>query len=110
MIDVTNVDLKEFIKEAYNLSKPVGLGFLHFQPGDLEDADVEKILNKQSVNKDGECLSMDYINGRSCKMHIFNKDGHLFIHDNWYDHTENQLKELLQKFGLQEAVKEEVEA
>ena len=34
-IDVTGIDLIQFIKEVYKLSVPAGLGYLHFRDGKM---------------------------------------------------------------------------
>jgi hypothetical protein len=37
MIDISGIDLVKFAQAVYELSKPQGLGFLHFSPGPLEE-------------------------------------------------------------------------
>jgi hypothetical protein len=32
-IDITGVDMVEFVKKVYELSLPQGMGFLHYQEG-----------------------------------------------------------------------------
>jgi hypothetical protein len=98
MIDITNVDLRQFVKEVYNLSAPQGLGFLHFTPTPLSEEDVDKILaNKE----DRVVLDMDYVKGRACKMVVWKShDGGMEIKNGWYDHTDTQLVKLLQTCGL----------
>jgi hypothetical protein len=96
MIKLTNVNTVELVKKAYELSRPQGLGFLHFIEGDtLTDEEA-----KQFIMEDGT-VNMDYVKGRACKFHTFIKNGEFFINDNWYDHTDTQLKELLKTIGIQ---------
>lgn len=98
MIDITSVDLKKFVKEVYALSSPAGLGFLHFKPGELSDEAAQAIIDRGD-----ECIaaSMDYVNGRQCKMTVFRKpDGKLEIGDNWFDHSTGQLTDLLERCGI----------
>jgi len=96
-IEITGVDLKEFAKAVYDLSRPQGLGMLHFTPTPLSDDEAASLV-KPSGN--GIRLSMDYVRGRSCKMHVREKDGKLFISNPWYDHTNGDLISLLQKFDI----------
>lgn len=99
MIDVTGIDLKKFVQEVYALSVPVGLGVLHARPGGLSDADAQEIIDRES--DDGHiAASMDYVHGRQCKMTVFRKNGRLEIPQQWFDHTPQQLGELLKRCGV----------
>lgn len=99
-VEVTNVDMVEFVQKVYELSVPQGLGALHFQMGGL-DEEIAKEIVEQSKDSFGKCvLSMDYVGGRACKMNVFKEDGKLFIRAPWYDHTEGQLKSLLEHFNI----------
>ncbi len=98
MIDITGVDLKKFVSKVYELSSPQGFGFRQPYLAELSDKDVEEILNfkgLRTVRSD-----MDYINGRACKMTVWEKEGKLEIEDSWYDHTNQQLEALLDSFGI----------
>jgi len=98
-IDITGVNLIELAKKVYELSLPQGLGFLHFQEGGLSNMEAENIveLYKDDFNL---ALGMDYINGRACKFNVWKKDGKLYINNSWYDHTDNQLQQLLAHFNI----------
>jgi len=99
MIDITGVDLKDFVKAVYALSVPVGMGFLHATPRPLSDEDAQAIVN--SERPDGRVvLHMDYVHGRQCKMVVFREDGRHYIRDDWYDHTPAQLEKLLEVVGV----------
>lgn len=102
-IDITGVDLRKFVQEVYDMSIPVGLGFLHARPGGLSDADADAIINREEPN--GRiAVSMDYVHGRQCKMTVFRSDdGRLTIDNNWFDHTEPQFDELLKRCGINHA-------
>ena len=97
MIEITGCDLSIFIKKVYELSAPQGLGFLHAKNGPLEDSEVESILMDGC---DRIAVEMDYVKGRSCKMVVFKKDDRIFIRDAWYDHSDNQLSELISSIGI----------
>jgi len=94
-VEITDVDLVEFVKKVYELSNPQGLGALHFQMGYLSDEDAKKIVE---YGKGG--VHMDYVHGRACKMNVFKEDDKLFIGTPWHDHTEGQLKSLLEHFNI----------
>lgn len=102
MIDITGVDLRKFVKEVYDLSKPQGLGFLHFKDEPLTDAEVDEIISGEgSFIRSSVALGMDYINGRSCKMTVRKAEGgRLEINDRWYDHSDAALSELLKRVGV----------
>ena len=94
MIDVTGVDMVKLVKKVYDLSRPQGLGMMHFEPGGLSDAEVKSLI------RDDGTVDMDYIRGRACKFHVWIKDDRFVISDNWYDHTDAQHAELLQHVGF----------
>lgn len=97
MIDVTNVDMVKMIKKVYDLSIPVGMGYLHFTPEPLTDEEAESLINK---NDDRIIVNMDYIKGRACKFHIRKEGDKLVTSDDWYDHTNEQYEELLAHVGI----------
>lgn len=99
MIKITGLDLTKFVQKVYELSKPQGLGILHFQEGGLSEEDAKAIINREG-KADRIAVSMDYVQGRACKMTVFREDGDLFIRPNWYDHSRSQLEELLGDFGI----------
>ena len=67
MIEVTGVDLSLFIRTVYALSRPKGMGFLHFQEGDIDQATLDALLNN---NYPHIALAMDYVHGRACKLDL----------------------------------------
>lgn len=100
MIEITGVDLKQFVKDVYDLSKPQGLGFKHFTPKPLSDEEAESIVIRSSERFP---VDVDYVRGRACKMTVFRDKENperLYIHDKWYDHSESALQELLSRHGI----------
>jgi uncharacterized protein with PIN domain len=99
MIDITGVDLIQFVKKTYELSKPLGLGVLHYNPSSLSDEEAKEII---AVFKNDKriVVSMDYIKGRSCKMHVYRKGDKWMIQSPWYGHTEEQFHQLLSEFNI----------
>ena len=101
MIELKDVNIRDFVKEVYILSSPSGLGFLHSKEGGLTDEEVDKILHGGDTSR--IVANMDYVNGRSCKMGIFRdvESGKIYIRDSWYDHSREELEKLLEKFGIE---------
>ena len=104
VIDVSDADIIKLILKAYELSGPAGYGFLHYTPEPLSDDMINHIL-KSSEEVFQRVVEMDYVKGRSIKMHVyestvddeFSRDGveKYIWSTNWYDHTSEQLEELL---------------
>jgi len=94
MIDVTDVNMVKFVQKVYELSQPQGMGMLHYQSGGLTSAEATELINADGT------VNLDYVKGRACKMYTRKKEGRLVIDDKWYDHTNEQLAELLEHVGL----------
>ena len=99
------------VRAAYRLSVPVGLGHLHFRPGELPDESLKKIL--ETIDLPGSIyrsvIHMDYIHGRCCKFHIFansEEDRSYYIRPDWLDHTEEDLVQLLTEVGISDPAAE----
>lgn len=98
-INVTGCSLETLVRQAYNLSGPQGLGFLHYKDGSLADETVASIIERGKGDK--TCaVGMDYVNGRSCKFYVYRGDGGLWVKNNWYDHSTRDLEELLKSVGV----------
>ena len=100
MIDVTGADLRVLVKSAYRRSVPVGMGYLHFRPGELSDADTDTILNNPPRGNPELVLSMDYVHGRGVKMHVVKRGEQMLIEDEWFDHSPSDLEGLLEDIGV----------
>ena len=98
-IDVTGVDLIKLVQEAYNLSAPQGLGFLHFTADPIFDKEAQLLIDA-TANDLGIAFSLDYVKGRACKLTVFKKDSKLWIINSWYDHTDAMLELLLERVGI----------
>lgn len=96
MIDITKADLSEVAKAAYDLSSPVGLGFLHYEEGSLTDDEADALVTDDPRIP----LSLDYVKGRACKLTVFKDGEKCYIPDRWYDHTNEQLLTLLERVGV----------
>ena len=93
MIDITGFNLVDVVKNVYDLSKPQGAGFLHYEEGGLTDDEALSLIDPS----DQIPIMMDYVKGRACKFNVYMKDGRLLIHDAWYDHTAADLQELIHR-------------
>lgn len=102
MIDITGADLSTLIRAAYSLSAPQGLGYLHHREGDLDDETVAAILD-QGKDHDLFPVRMDYVHGRSIKLTVRRINNKLYIPSSWYDHSAQQLAELLVKISIERA-------
>ena len=99
MIDVTGCDLRELVKAAYDLSRPQGMGYLHYVEGPLDEASVDEIVSRESPRGHVR-LSMDYVKGRAVKLTVFKDDEKLVIRSNWFDHSDELLNALLRRIGI----------
>jgi len=96
IIDVSEVNLIELVKEAYNLSVPVGLGFLHYTPEPLTSQEAANLINLNEKY----VVSLDYVNGRAVKFGVFKHENKFYIKNHWYDHTKQNLQDLLERVGI----------
>lgn len=104
-IEVTGFDPLVFIREVYNLSKPLGMGYLHYRPGDCPEMLPESIWNqRQHFDYDGihPVVHLDYVYGRCCKMPIYKlaKEERYFVRKQWMDHSPEDYKELFRRCDL----------
>lgn len=85
--------LVPFIQTAYQLSRPQGMGMLHFNPAPMTDAEAQSIIDAA----DGGPIYMDYVRGRAVKLNIrINGESH-FVEDRgtWFDHSSSAWRALL---------------
>jgi hypothetical protein len=74
------------------------MGFMHAKPGGLTDEEASLYIDTDNR----VAVSMDYVKGRACKMTVFDEDGKLSIRDQWFDHSDSALEELLKSVGVQQ--------
>lgn len=94
------VDLIAFVKKAYELSHPQGMGMLQFQPGPLPDHVAPQLVGKETSEFP---VNLDYVAGRAVKLTVTRHDGRLFVPESWFDHTESQYRQLLAHVGVMPA-------
>lgn len=66
MVDIKGLNKAEVLAALYNNSKPLGLGFMHFDPMDMTVAEAEEILNQTTY--------FDYLKGRVMKVDLSSDD------------------------------------
>jgi hypothetical protein len=99
LVTKDKMDLVKFAQKAFELSRPQGMGFLHAKAGDTLSEDEAKQFIRSEQGKD--TLSMDYVKGRALKLHVRQQDnGDFQLSDSWYDHTDEQYKDLLLSVGI----------
>lgn len=100
-IDITDVPLAALVRAAYSASRQQGLGLfdLNGASGGLSDDQVAALISR-SVDDPTMAISMDYVNGRSVKFHVKRFGDRLGIWHKWYDHSEGQLRALLDQVEI----------
>lgn len=89
LIEIPPSKLPDLIRFTYLISKPVGMGFLHYTPGDIPEETLNSILHDRGG------IHMDYVHGRQCKMSVLQEDGKYFIRKKWPDHDDEDMNKLL---------------
>lgn len=92
MIEVPVKAIPELVKKAYELSKPIGMGFMHFREGGLSDEEVKNLIDWD----DKTPVRMDYVLGRCCKFNIYKKGDKFEMRDTWYDHSDSDQDQMLE--------------
>ncbi len=99
MIEIKEDQIKKAVSAAYDLSRPVGLGFLHAISGPLPEDELNELTKFDGSN----CICLDYVHGRAVKFNIIRKtiegETKYFISGKWFDHTEKDLNTLLDLIG-----------
>jgi len=96
-LEITGANLIDVVKAAYDLSKPVGMGFMHYTPEPLTDDEARELING---DRSGVALSLDYVKGRACKLVVFKDEERLFVRKDWYDHSDSDLDKLIAAIKL----------
>jgi hypothetical protein len=94
------LNLVKFAQDAYELSTPQGMGFLHAKAGGLDEGEAQAIVER--FKDDNHCaLALDYVHGRACKMTVRKGEEGYELPDSWYDHTNAQYSDLLSRHGIE---------
>lgn len=95
-IDITGVDLVAFVRAVYERSVPQGMGILHYQPGPLPEDVAAELVHKEGPI----AVSLDYVQGRACKMVVWREGERLLVAPRWFDHSDSNFDALLAEFGI----------
>ena len=78
--------LNATVRAAYDLSRPQGMGYLHFDEKPMTKGQAEQVI---ASSQRGNRVSLDYVSGRAVKLSIFRDDAGWFLEDNgrWFDHS-----------------------
>lgn len=109
-IAITGVDMRTFIMAVYELSKEVGMGQIMYRSGLLDREMVELIMAGHRQRMEGGSpivLHMDYVHGRACKMVVYREHDILYISSKWFDHSEEDLRKLLERCGIRRSLSPE---
>ena len=83
---------------SFELAQPVGMGIMHFKPGNkMTPENAGKYINLNPDNK-GDALRMDYVEGRQCKTYIKRvESGHFKLSNNSYERDRGAPDEMLDR-------------
>ena len=89
----------QVVKAVYDMSVPVGLGFLHYVNGDISEETAKMVTEGAKYGVPGaQSYHLDYVAGRQCKFGFkHTEEGCTFDDEAWYDHTKYQLEDLIAK-------------
>lgn len=100
-IDLTGINLVRLLRVAYDLSIPLGMGNIHFRPGPLPIDEAHEVVRRQSDLLPDMVLTVDYLHGRSIKLHVRKEhiDGaeRWWMYNDWLDHSRDQIDVLVSK-------------
>lgn len=100
MIDITHLDLIDFVKNVYNLTKPGKPSFLYSSLEPLTDGEALVIIKERDIRRgritDGILFSMERVKQRKCNMTAIRHEGRILIPDTWGDHSLEDLEKLLE--------------
>jgi len=63
MIDITGLDKATVLAALYGNARPLGMGMLHFTPGDMPIEEAQQMLDEGQ-------MYFDYVNGRVMKVDL----------------------------------------
>lgn len=73
MINIKDVSKAKVLAELYNNSKPLGMGFLHYDPTPMTESEAEELLEQQTF--------FDYLKGRVMKVNLEKDEFNPFGYD-----------------------------
>lgn len=94
---ILNIAPWRMFKMVYDRCRPVGMGMLQFQPGDMTAEEAMAQVAAQAGPNGLKDVSMDYVNGRQCKFHfkVLDTEQIEIDDEHWHDHTKEELDALI---------------
>lgn len=105
-INIAGIDKAELFAALYNHAKPMGMGFLHFDPTPLDKESAEKLMARGDDShamfpgmSTGRALYFDYVKGRPLKIDLSGDemDTYLYNRDQGDGAAERIVAELRKK-------------
>ena len=117
IVDLTGGDLCKLIQAAFDISRPQGMGFLHYSPDHvITDEEAKEMVTDANigVHLTGShvALNLDYVRGRAVKLTVFlateEQRKHNLIaralpaewthwaYADWYDHSREQMEQIVE--------------
>lgn len=94
-VDITGMDKAKVLAALYNRAQPLGMGHLHYKPGDMSVEQAEEILGRRGQY---QRYYYDYLIGRVMKVDIGGDSLAIAAYDR--DNGEGAARDALQKAGL----------
>lgn len=94
-VRIQSTNFEEIMNNVYSLSRPQGLGILHFEEGNTMPKECMAYYKQQMEEK--KSAHADYTKGRSMKFNLYQDDKGYFTENNLVDHSDEQLKALMEK-------------
>lgn len=85
-LNISGISKAKILAKLYNESKPLGIGFLHYDPAPMTEQEAEELLKESNY--------FDYLKGRVMKVRLDGDelDTYLYDRDNGEDAAERALK------------------
>lgn len=93
-IDIKSVSKAKVLAALYNASRPQGMGFVHYGPGDMTEEQAAELLSKNTY--------FDYLQGRVMKVDLSGDtlETRLYDRDNGPGAAERAIKHLIATTGV----------
>ncbi len=91
-IDISKKDKAEVLVALYNASRPIGLGYLEYDPTPMRIEEARSLLERQTY--------FDYCKGRVMKVNLAGNelDTYLYNRDNGTGAAERVLSEIVDRY------------
>jgi hypothetical protein len=103
MINIEGLDKADVLAELYNYARPLGMGFLQYNPAPMKKEEAEEIIQ----NMAGKQLYFDYLKGRVMKVDLSGDEfnGRLYNRDNGENKAEAIIECLREDLAMKERMR-----